>query len=76
MKITNEHIQGSGAVIDAHQDVGQQTRALIERIGGTKPEDLPAEPSIRPLLDHRSRQRKHVAPAHQPALLDDSSGEP
>jgi len=75
LKITNEHIQGSGAVIDAHHDVGQQTRALIERIGGTKPEDLPAEPSIRPLLDHRARQRKPLPPANQPPRLDDGVGE-
>jgi DNA-damage-inducible protein D len=69
-KVANEQIQGGDAVIDAHHDVGAQTRALIGRLGGTPPEDLPPEPSIRPLLDEHARRRKPVAKPARPSLLD------
>jgi DNA-damage-inducible protein D len=69
-KVTNERIRGGDAVIDAHYDVGAQTRALIDRLGGTPPEDLPPEPSIRPALDQQARRRKQAADPAQPSLLD------
>lgn len=69
-KITNEPIQGQEAAINAHYEVGSETRDLIDRLGGTKPEDLPAEPSIRPLLNQQARRRKLVSNAQQPSLLD------
>lgn len=74
-KVTNERIQGQEAVIGAHYEVGSETRDLITRLGGTKPEDLPAVPSIRPLLDQQSRQRKRITAAQQPSLLDGTVGE-
>jgi DNA-damage-inducible protein D len=69
-KVTNEHVQGGAAVIGAHFEVGAETRALIDRLGGTRPEELPAEPSIRPLLDQQSRRRQLVPDPAQPTLLD------
>jgi DNA-damage-inducible protein D len=71
-KIRNEEIQGQEAVIGAHHEVGAETRGLIERIGATKPEDLPAEPSIRPLIDGQTRRRKqHPLPSPgTPGLFD------
>ncbi len=50
----------------AHAQVGQTVRRAIEEIGGRMPEDLPAEPTIKPLLDAAHRQRKKLAPAPEP----------
>ncbi len=69
-KIENEDIRGTQDIAAAHYEVGSETRDLITRLGGTKPENLPAEPSIRPLLDQQSRRRKRITEAQQPSLLD------
>ena len=74
-KIENEDIRGAQDIADAHYKVGSETRDLITRSSGTKPEDLPAEPSIRPLLDQQSRRRKRITEAQQPSLLDGATGE-
>ena len=74
-KIENEDIRGANDIADAHYTVGSETRDLITRLGGTKPEDLPAEPSIRPLLDQQSRRRTRITEAQQPSLLDGTVGE-
>ncbi|WIG59105.1 MAG: DNA-damage-inducible protein D [Ktedonobacterales bacterium] len=71
-KVRNEQIRGSDAIVGAHYEVGAETRTVIERIGGTKPEELPAEPSIRPLLAQRERQSKKQLPQQDgPTLFDD-----
>jgi DNA-damage-inducible protein D len=49
---------GQSASIEVHLDVGKEVRTAIKKIGNPMPEDLPAEPSIRPLLDERKRKRK------------------
>ncbi|HUY78155.1 MAG TPA: DNA damage-inducible protein D [Ktedonobacterales bacterium] len=69
-KVRNENIHGTEAIVEAHYDVGTETRAAIERIGGTKPEDLPPEPSIRPLLDQQERRRKKAIQQAGPTLFD------
>ena len=70
-KVRNEQIHGSDAIVDVHHEVGAETRTVIERIGGTRPEELPAEPSIRPLLDQQARQRKKQLPQQDgPSLFD------
>ncbi len=69
-KIENEDIRGANDSADAHYTVGSETRDLITWLGGTKPEDLPPEPSIRPLLDQQARRRKHLTDPAQPSLLD------
>lgn len=71
-KIRNEAIQGQERVIAAHFEVGRETRNTIERIGGTMPEDLPAEPSIRPLVAARIRPRKKLIAPEGPTLFDAS----
>jgi DNA-damage-inducible protein D len=71
-KVESEDIRGATNVADAHYTVGSETRDLITRVGGTKPEDLPAEPSIRPLLAQQAR-RQRAPNAQQPPLLDTSS---
>ena len=55
-------VQGSTQAMDTHAQVGQTVRRAIEEIGGQMPEDLPAEPTIKPLLEAHRRQRKKLAP--------------
>lgn len=72
-KIRAEGIRGQERVIATHHEVGDKTRALIGELGSPYPENLPPEPSLRPLLDQRERQRKHrssLAPAGTPGLFD------
>ncbi|MGZ3680138.1 MAG: DNA damage-inducible protein D [Ktedonobacterales bacterium] len=72
-KIRNEQIRGQESVIDAHYAVGDETRQLIDRIGGTPPEDLPPEPSIRPLLNQQARHQRRLSAATSsdaPTLFD------
>lgn len=73
-KIRNEEIRGQEWVIAAHFEVGRETRNTIERIGGTKPEDLPPEPSIRPLLETHTRRRKQLEAPNAPTLFDAPAG--
>lgn len=50
-----------------------ETRQLIDRIGGTPPEDLPPEPSIRPLLDQQARHQRRLfatTASDAPTLFD------
>ncbi len=49
--------------IEAHQEVGKKVRKAIADIGGTMPENLPAEPSLKPLLDAKRKQRHTKLPA-------------
>jgi DNA-damage-inducible protein D len=70
-KIRNEDIHGTDPIVQAHYEVGAETRGVIQRTGGTLPEDLPAEPSIRPLVDLRARGRKReVTTQDGPSLFD------
>jgi DNA-damage-inducible protein D len=69
-KIRNEQIRGQERVIAAHFEVGRETRNTIKRIGGTRPEDLPPEPSIRPLLETHTRPRKKLPALDAPTLFD------
>jgi DNA-damage-inducible protein D len=64
-KLRNERIIGEARAIATHHEVGQKVRAAIEEIGGTMPEELPAEPSIKPLLNEKRRRHKKLSPAPQ-----------
>jgi len=70
-KIRNEQIRGTEPITGAHFEVGRATRETIARIGGTPPEDLPPEPSIRPLLNQRTRRQRGTLPApmHLPSSM-------
>jgi DNA-damage-inducible protein D len=46
-KLKRESIRGEQSAIHAHQQVGREVRAAIQRIGGAMPEDLPAEEHIK-----------------------------
>ena len=46
-KLRRENIHGQGLASNAHQEVGKKVRATIRELGGTMPEDLPKEESIK-----------------------------
>lgn len=60
-KLVREQVKGESNAINVHRQVGQQVRESVTRIGGTPPEDLRPEPSIKRLV---SKHRKQV---RQPA---------
>jgi len=62
---TEERLRREGATsqekaIETHHEVGKTVRKAIEEIGGTMPENLPPEQSIKPLLDAQRRKRKKL----------------
>lgn len=67
-KIVRENIQGEQKAVQAHRKVGEHVRQTIKDLGGTMPEELPAEPSIKRLAKE----------ARNPSLLSgsDDSSEP
>ena len=54
-KLVNQGNLGEPVAIETHFNVGKEVREAIKRIDGTMPEDLPTEPSIKPLLAERKR---------------------
>ena len=71
-RLRKERVIGQAAAINTHHEVGRKVRAAIEDIGGTMPENLAPEPSIKPLLQQRKRARKKQAlqeSVEQPRLL-------
>ncbi len=62
---TEERLHKEGTIgqtnaMDVHHEVGTKVRKAIKDIGGTMPEDLASEPSIKPLLDAKNRKRKKL----------------
>ena len=51
-------IVGENPAINAHRRVGEAIRNAIADEGGPMPEELPIEPSIKPLLSDAKRKRK------------------
>lgn len=56
-KLRIKMIKGEQKAIDTHYAVGKEVRNTIEKIGGTKPERLPAAPSIKRI---KSEKRKSL----------------
>lgn len=52
---------GEVAAIDVHRRVGKEVRDAISKIGGTMPENLSAEPSIKKIESARKKQQKLAA---------------
>jgi len=67
-KLREERIIGQTKAIETHQQVGKEVRGAIKRIGGRMPEDLPTEPSIKPLMEEQKRKRKKVPPKTLPEM--------
>ncbi len=62
---TEERLRKEGTIgqtnaMDMHHEVGEKVRKAIEDIGGTMPENLAPEPSIKPLLTAKHRKRKKL----------------
>ena len=55
-KITRENIVGEQGAINTHKKVGMEVRETIKKIGGTMPEDLPPEPSIKKIEGKKSQK--------------------
>lgn len=75
-KLRSGEIVGEAAAIHTHHQVGSEIRHTIERLGGPLPEDLAPEPSVRPLLDERKRNRKKaVGKPGQASMFGDDGSE-
>jgi DNA-damage-inducible protein D len=67
-KIRREKVKGAQAATYTHQSVGREVRDTIARIGGTMPELLAPEPSIKKLS--AARRRELAATTKAPDSLD------
>lgn len=65
-KLRRDRVKGEVPAIQTHLDVGEAVRRTIRQLGGTMPEDLPAEASIKRLTSKRHRASK---PEPQQQLL-------
>jgi len=57
-KILRGNVQGQTQAQQAHWQVGQEVRAAIRKIGGTMPEDIPPEASLKKLASERKAKQK------------------
>jgi len=55
-KLVRDQVNTERQAIHTHLEVGQDVRTTIKKIGGTMPENLPAEPSIKMLVSRRKKQ--------------------
>ncbi len=60
-RLQREETSSETKAIETHQEVGKKVRKAIEDIGGTMPENLAPEPSLKPLLDAKHRKRKKLS---------------
>lgn len=60
-KVRNEDIRGQWPLERAHESVGKEVRAAMERISGTKPEDLPLAGDIKQVRSGLKRAGKEFA---------------
>lgn len=74
-KLRNERIIGQTKAIETHREVGRKVRKAIEDIGGQMPEELPAEPTIKPLLEREKRKKKKLAPGQGQAAMPLDQGD-
>lgn len=62
-KLRRENIIGEQKAIDTHFAVGSKVRSTIKELGGTMPENLPPQPSIKKLAAKHSREIKKLVKA-------------
>jgi DNA-damage-inducible protein D len=60
-KIKRDAIKGEKNAIDTHFNVGREVRNTIVKLGGTMPEDLPPEESIKSLERKRQKEIKGLS---------------
>lgn len=61
LKLNNDRVIGQNAANETHRNLSKEVRKAIERIGGSMPEDLPAEPSLKPLIQQKRRTTRKIA---------------
>lgn len=74
--LKKEAINEQNEAIETHHEVGKKVRKAIADIGGTMPEDLPTEPSLKPLLDAKRRKQKKELLAETKVRDDTSQSAP
>ena len=52
---------GEGEAVSVHKKVGEEVRDTIRKLGGTMPESLPLEPSIK-RLEKAKKEKKALKP--------------
>jgi DNA-damage-inducible protein D len=57
-KLARENVNTEPDAFRTHHDVGVEVRQTIKKIGGTMPEDLPAEEPIKKLISAKQKQLK------------------
>lgn len=57
-RLRREGVIGQTKAIETHHEIGKTVRKAIQEIGGTMPENLAPEPSLKPLMDAKRRKRK------------------
>lgn len=55
-KLVRDRISEEKKAIDTHYDVGKEIRTTIKKLGGTMPEDLPSEESIKKLIRKKPKE--------------------
>jgi DNA-damage-inducible protein D len=55
-KLERDRVRTQHGAIETHTQVGHEVRKTMERISGTKPESLPAEPSIKKLKQAKAKR--------------------
>jgi len=58
--LKQNEIKGDTSARKTHERVGKEVRNTIKKIGGTMPEDLPAEPSIKKLIGDKRKKKKRI----------------
>jgi DNA-damage-inducible protein D len=61
-KLKRENIKGKQKANQTHLEVGQKVRQTIKELGGTMPEDLPTEESVKKI---KSDQKKQLNPKNK-----------
>ncbi len=69
-KLRSGEVASEAEAIETHRAVGEEIRGTLGRLGVPMPENLPVEPSIKPLIEERKRARKKaVRPKGQADLF-------
>lgn len=67
-KIRRENITSEQSAFKAHHQVGKEVREAIRRVGGTMPEDIPLEPSLKKLTAAEKKSLKGATEGKPNAL--------
>jgi DNA-damage-inducible protein D len=57
-KLMSDRVIGQTKATETHREVGSKVRNVMQELGNKTPEEIPAEPSIKPLLNQKRREQK------------------